>query len=221
MLWIFKHTDTIYNLYSFQRHWELLCTYIYYVSGDKALVEDGSHETAQWGHALLAPVTRTCRVCPGKRRAVWQDGRGSPHAGRSWRRGKGRREHSPFRAMAFISEGSLSLRCNFRLETDDDFPKLKKERQLPTGDFFILFCGLLLGERKRSALRHPRGYLYSLKMNKWWKGASSLQRHGGRSQHLPSTECVPHSTAELRCWSGKWRLNARILIVVISFTKIT
>jgi hypothetical protein len=51
--------------------------------------------------------------------------------------------------MAFISEGSLSLRCNFRLETDDDFPRLKKERQLPTGDFFILFWGLFLWERKQ------------------------------------------------------------------------
>lgn len=54
MLWIFKHTDRIYNLYSFQRNWELLCTYIYYVSGDKALVEDGSHETAQRTHPVGA-----------------------------------------------------------------------------------------------------------------------------------------------------------------------
>ena len=46
--------------------------------------------------------------------------------------------------MAFISEGSLGLRCSLRLDTDDDFPRLKKERQLPTGDFFILLGGLFL-----------------------------------------------------------------------------
>lgn len=50
----------------------------------------------------------------------------------------------PARAMAFISEGSLGLRCSLRLDTDDDFPRLKKERQLPTGDFFILLGGLFL-----------------------------------------------------------------------------
>lgn len=63
----------------------------------------------------------------------------------------------PFKAMAFISEGSLSLRCSFRFETEDDLPRLKKERQLPTGDFFILFGGLLLGERTWPESRHPRG----------------------------------------------------------------
>lgn len=47
--------------------------------------------------------------------------------------------------MAFISEGSLGLRCSLRLDTEEDFPRLKKERQLPTGDFFILLGGLFLG----------------------------------------------------------------------------
>lgn len=49
--------------------------------------------------------------------------------------------------MAFISEGSLGLRCSLRLDMEDDFPRLKKERQLPTGDFFILLGGLFLGEK--------------------------------------------------------------------------
>lgn len=49
--------------------------------------------------------------------------------------------------MAFISVGSLGLRVNFLLdieEDDEDFPRLKKERQLPTGDFFIFGGGLFL-----------------------------------------------------------------------------
>lgn len=70
--------------------------------------------------------------------------------------------HSPFRAMAFISEGSLSLRCNFRLETDDDFPKLKKERQLPTGDFFILFWGLFLWEKKINNIKRAKSLSFLL-----------------------------------------------------------
>lgn len=56
-----------------------------------------------------------------------------------------RKGASPARAMAFISEGSLGLRCSLRLDTEEDFPRLKKERQLPTGDFFILLGGLFLG----------------------------------------------------------------------------
>lgn len=52
--------------------------------------------------------------------------------------------------MAFISEGSLGLRCSLRLDTDDDFPRLKKERQLPTGDFFILLGGLFLEWENRA-----------------------------------------------------------------------
>ncbi|KAG8141491.1 hypothetical protein E2320_007108, partial [Naja naja] len=54
----------------------------------------------------------------------------------------------PARAIAFISDGSLGLRCSFRLESEDDFPRLKKERQLPTGDFFILLGGLFLQQEK-------------------------------------------------------------------------
>lgn len=52
--------------------------------------------------------------------------------------------------MAFISEGSLGLRCSLRLDTEEDFPRLKKERQLPTGDFFILLGGLFLGRENRT-----------------------------------------------------------------------
>ena len=54
------YSHTLYIICIVQRNWELLCTYIYYVSGDKALVEDSLHETAQGGHTLLAPVTTTC-----------------------------------------------------------------------------------------------------------------------------------------------------------------
>lgn len=74
---------------------------------------------------------------------------GSHEESRQSAAAEGVAECSPFKAMAFISEGSLSLRCNLRLETEDDFPKLKKERQLPTGDFFILFWGLFLQNRKQ------------------------------------------------------------------------
>lgn len=64
---------------------------------------------------------------------------------------------SPARAMAFISEGSLGLRCSLRLDTEEDFPRLKKERQLPTGDFFILLGGLFLG--RESGTHGWRGVL--------------------------------------------------------------
>lgn len=95
-----------------------------------------------------AQTQYTGHLCAVGREPVWWDeacGLATPAALLAAQEGRG---HQPFRAMAFISEGSLSFRCNFRLETDDDFPKLKKERQLPTGDFFILFWGLLLWERK-------------------------------------------------------------------------
>lgn len=64
-------------------------------------------------------------------------------------RNKQKAPYLPASAMAFISEGSLGLRCSFRLETEEDFPRLKKERQLPTGDFFILLGGLFLEQESR------------------------------------------------------------------------
>lgn len=54
------------------------------------------------------------------------------------------RNDSPASAMALSSLGSLGLRCNFRLDMDEDLPKLKNERQLPTGDFLDLIGGLFL-----------------------------------------------------------------------------
>lgn len=51
---------------------------------------------------------------------------------------------SPARAMALSSVGSLGLRCSLRLDIAEDLPKLKKERQLPTGDFLDLLGGLFL-----------------------------------------------------------------------------
>lgn len=55
-----------------------------------------------------------------------------------------RRSHLPASAMALSSLGSLGLRCNFRLDMEEDLPKLKKDRQLPTGDFLDLIGGLFL-----------------------------------------------------------------------------
>lgn len=46
--------------------------------------------------------------------------------------------------MAFSSFGSLGLRCSLRLDMEEDLPRLKKERQLPTGDFLDLIGGLFL-----------------------------------------------------------------------------
>lgn len=46
--------------------------------------------------------------------------------------------------MVLSSLGSLGLRCSLRLDIAEDLPKLKKERQLPTGDFLDLLGGLLL-----------------------------------------------------------------------------
>lgn len=51
---------------------------------------------------------------------------------------------SPARAMAFSSLGSLGLRWSLRFDMEEDFPRLKKERQLPTGDFLDLIGGLFL-----------------------------------------------------------------------------
>lgn len=51
---------------------------------------------------------------------------------------------SPARAIALSSVGSLGLRCSLRLDIAEDLPKLKKERQLPTGDFLDLLGGLFL-----------------------------------------------------------------------------
>ena len=49
-----------------------------------------------------------------------------------------RQKSEPGRAMVFISLGSLGWRCSLRLAVVDDFPILKNERQLATGDFFTL-----------------------------------------------------------------------------------
>lgn len=125
-----------------KRNWVLLHIYIWYVFEDKELVKEGnSHVTTQQGQSPLESVTTTCRTCVQGRRRLIATRRviTTGHKLLLRRQSEGRREDSPFRAMAFISEGSLSLRCSFRFETDEDFPKLKKERQLPTGDFFILF----------------------------------------------------------------------------------
>ena len=46
--------------------------------------------------------------------------------------------------MAFSSLGSLGLRGSLRLDMEEDLPRLKKERQLPTGDFLDLIGGLFL-----------------------------------------------------------------------------
>lgn len=54
------------------------------------------------------------------------------------------RNNLPASAMALSSLGSLGLRCNFRLDMEEDLPKLKNERQLPTGDFLDLIGGLFL-----------------------------------------------------------------------------
>lgn len=51
---------------------------------------------------------------------------------------------APGRAMVFSSLGSLGLRCSLRLDMEDDLPRLKNERQLPTGDFLDLMGGLFL-----------------------------------------------------------------------------
>lgn len=53
-------------------------------------------------------------------------------------------EDSPAIAMAFSSLGSLGLRCSLRFDMEEDLPRLKKERQLPTGDFLDLIGGLFL-----------------------------------------------------------------------------
>ena len=47
--------------------------------------------------------------------------------------------------MALSSLGSLGFLCSLRLDMEDDFPRLKKDRQLPTGDFLALTGGLFLG----------------------------------------------------------------------------
>jgi len=114
--------------------------------GDEELVEEDNSLVAPrlWTRCVEAHSARhhdTLSTCTrrGASRRGGMTGVGRPHQLLSWRQSTGQREHQPFRDRAFISEGSLSFRCNFRLETDDDFPKLKKERQLPTGDFFILF----------------------------------------------------------------------------------
>lgn len=54
------------------------------------------------------------------------------------------RNDLPASAMALSSLGSLGLRCNFRLDMEEDLPRLKNERQLPTGDFLDLIGGLFL-----------------------------------------------------------------------------
>lgn len=46
--------------------------------------------------------------------------------------------------MALSSLGSLGLRWSLRLDMEEDLPRLKKERQLPTGDFFAFTGGLFL-----------------------------------------------------------------------------
>lgn len=50
---------------------------------------------------------------------------------------------SPGSAMLFISFGSLGCRFSLRLDTEWDFPKWKKDSQLPTGDFLALAGGRL------------------------------------------------------------------------------
>lgn len=49
--------------------------------------------------------------------------------------------------MALSSFGSLGLRCSFRLDIEEDLPKLKKDRQLPTGDFLDFMGSLFLGQK--------------------------------------------------------------------------
>lgn len=77
-----------------------------------------------------------------------------------------RRNNLPARAMALSSLGSLGLRCNFRLDMEEDFPKLKKERQLPTGDFLDLIGGLFL----------------KMKMEGWEQTGTGHQSFGACSQ---------------------------------------
>lgn len=48
----------------------------------------------------------------------------------------------PPNAMALSSLGSLGFRCSLRLDVEEDLPRLKNDRQLPTGDFFD-FIGCL------------------------------------------------------------------------------
>lgn len=49
--------------------------------------------------------------------------------------------------MALSSFGSLGLRCSLRLDIEEDLPKLKKDRQLPTGDFLDFMGCLFLGNK--------------------------------------------------------------------------
>lgn len=50
--------------------------------------------------------------------------------------------------MALSSFGSLGLRCSFRLDIEEDLPRLKNDRQLPTGDFLDFMGCLFLGKKK-------------------------------------------------------------------------
>lgn len=59
----------------------------------------------------------------------------------------------PPNAMALSSLGSLGFRCSLRLDVDEDLPRLKNDRQLPTGDFFD-FIGCLFLDKKRNNIIH-------------------------------------------------------------------
>lgn len=62
--------------------------------------------------------------------------------------------------MALSSLGSLGLRCNFRLDMEEDLPKLKKDRQLPTGDFLDLIGGLFLTMKMGAGAKTGREHQY-------------------------------------------------------------
>ena len=55
----------------------------------------------------------------------------------------------PARTTTSVSEGTLALRCSWRLATEDGFLGLKQEHQQPAAGSFILLGGLVL-EREKS-----------------------------------------------------------------------
>lgn len=60
----------------------------------------------------------------------------------------------PPNAMALSSLGSLGFLWSLRLDVEEDLPRLKNDRQLPTGDFFDFIGCLFLYKKKEKHNTH-------------------------------------------------------------------
>lgn len=172
-------------------------------------------------HPVGACDNNMLSVCPGKRRAVWQDGRCSPRAGRSWAQRDGKAWTLTFQSHGLHLGGLTLITLQLPFRNRRGFPQVEKGTPAAHGRLFHFIL-------RPPPRREEMVYIKTSKRLPFLTEGEHVMERGKQPAEARRTQSTPafHRARATQYgwaarWSRKWKLSAWTWTVVTSFTKIT